>query len=572
MKFNKVTRVILILIVLTMIASFNVCYAAGIDGTTIVLNPGHGGEWTGCANGEKGLVEKNITLKIAKYLETELNKYYGVKVILTHDGTKFPNDDAGDLAARAMIARNNNADLYVSLHIDDAVDRSMNGASVYVTSRTELPKYKEGMTRLGNMILDNLGKLGIAKSKLGLVNNKLCNDQEPKYQYYDGSQADYYGDIRHCMKGDTDGLGPNFSDGSGIPAVLIEHCYMNNEHDVQFIDSDEDLKKLAKADADAIVKYLDLKLDGTVIDTLEVDKELVNLLLGENDKVTITEIGPKSVTNKKVTWKSMDEKIATVDQNGNITTVGEGRTTITVTSDNNPNMTRNITVNVEKEKLEIGNDTVNLLTDKEKYLSVKVSPSWKSSKDIEWISSAPDIVSVDNTGKIKALKEGKATITASFKDKSLSDSVEVNSVKLADNTKWEIKKYSEKDNKITKIGPNVSTKDFLKNVDITDNLKVTIEPVDKEQTLIGTGTKVIISEKSHDLPVDEYECLIYGDVNGDGQITPADYVKIKNHIMNVTTLTDLNYKAADVNRDNTISPADYVKVKNHIMKVSTIEL
>lgn len=78
-----------------------------------------------------------------------------------------------------MVARNNNADLYVSLHINDNKDTSVQGANVFVTSRTELPKYKEGMTILGNKILTNLNKLGIEND--GVVNDKLCNDREPKY-------------------------------------------------------------------------------------------------------------------------------------------------------------------------------------------------------------------------------------------------------------------------------------------------------------------------------------------------------------------------------------------------------
>lgn len=112
-----------------------------------------------------------------------------------------------------MVARNNNADLYVSLHINDMANKSVNGANVYVTSRTELPKYKEQMTILGNKILNNLNKIGIKNN--GVINDKLCNDREPKYQYYDGSQADYYADIRCAMKGDTeDTLGVDFRDGS----------------------------------------------------------------------------------------------------------------------------------------------------------------------------------------------------------------------------------------------------------------------------------------------------------------------------------------------------------------------
>ena len=70
----------------------------------------------------------------------------------------------------------------------------------------------------------------------------------------------------------------------------------------------------------------------------------------------------------------------------------------------------------------------------------------------------------------------------------------------------------------------------------------------------------------------EYTIVKLGDINGDGKITPADYVKIKNHIMQTNTLGDLYKKAAAVNGDENITPADYVKVKNHIMNGSNISL
>ena len=62
-----------------------------------------------------------------------------------------------------------------------------------------------------------------------------------------------------------------------------------------------------------------------------------------------------------------------------------------------------------------------------------------------------------------------------------------------------------------------------------------------------------------------------GDVNNDGKITPADYVKVKNHIMKKSTLSGKSLTAADVNKDGKITPADYVKIKNHIMGKSTIK-
>ena len=254
---------------------------------------------------------------------------------------------------------------------------------------------------LGNKILTNLNKLGIEND--GVVNDKLCNDREPKYQYYDGSQADYYADIRHAMKGDTEDLGDDFSDGSGIPAVLIEHCYMNNSHDVQFLDSEEDLKKLAKADGDAIIDYLKLRFPKDVISTMTIDKKSINLLQGEKAKVTAT-VGPNTAQNKEIKWTTSNEKVAKVDAQGNIETVGIGVAKITATSVDNPNVNKTVTVNVENKK-------------------------------IVRESSNKDIVEVSNEGKITAKKEGTATIKLTWKDKNLSDEIKVNVVELSEDTK-----------------------------------------------------------------------------------------------------------------------------------------
>ena len=72
--------------------------------------------------------------------------------------------------------------------------------------------------------------------------------------------------------------------------------------------------------------------------------------------------------------------------------------------------------------------------------------------------------------------------------------------------------------------------------------------------------------------IQEYLCLLYGDVNGDGKITAVDYTLIKNHIMDVKKITSqIQTLGADVNQDNKITAVDYTLIKNHIMDVKKIE-
>ena len=570
-KLFLIILAINIIILSTQIAFINKTSAKGIDGTTIVINPGHGGRDSGAINNSVQIMEKDLNLKISNYLRDYLNQYYNVKIIMTHDGINFPNNNEDDLAARAMVARNNNADLYVSVHVNSINNNSsINGANVYVTSRTELPKYKEGMTILGNKILNNLAKLGIKNQ--GVINNKLCNDREPKYQYYDGSQADYYADIRCAMKGDSLSYGQDFRDGSGIPTVLIEHCYLSSNHDLQFIDSDDDLRKLAKADCDAIVDYFELKLKSEIVTQINVDNENINLVVGESKKI-IANTYPNNVTEDELIWESSNAQVATVDSKGNIESIAEGTSQIKVYAKNNPNAFKIIYLNVEQEQIKIENSVTNILVGNKRNLKATITPSWlkNEEKQITWISDNPEVVDVNSEGEIEAKSEGTATITALWNQKDLRDSITITAIKVDEEISIEIKDYTVEKNNISKIGSNISKEEFEKNLILSDNLSYKIQKQNEEQAFIGTGTKLII--EYNEMPIEEYECLIYGDVNGDGKISSLDYTLIKNHIMDVRKIKgNVVEKAADVNGDEKISSLDYTLIKNHIMEIKMIDI
>ena len=60
--------------------------------------------------------------------------------------------------------------------------------------------------------------------------------------------------------------------------------------------------------------------------------------------------------------------------------------------------------------------------------------------------------------------------------------------------------------------------------------------------------------------------VVRGDVNGDGKVSSADYVKIRKHIMQTDLIKEnIYFYAADINNDNKISSADYVKIRKYIM-------
>lgn len=84
------------------------------------------------------------------------------------------------------------------------------------------------------------------------------------------------------------------------------------------------------------VKVASITLDKTVIESLEV---------GKSETVTATVL-PSDATNKDVTWSSEDKKIATVDANGKITAVKEGKVNIICTSKENSEIKATVAVTV----------------------------------------------------------------------------------------------------------------------------------------------------------------------------------------------------------------------------------
>ena len=94
------------------------------------------------------------------------------------------------------------------------------------------------------------------------------------------------------------------------------------------------------------------------------------------------------------------------------------------------------------------------------------------------------------------------------------------------------------------------------------------EGLEKNNGIIASGDKINISTGREEK---NYSIVIYGDANGDGNITSADYIAIKNHIMDVKKLSAEEKIWADANKDNKVSSADYIAIKNHIMDVQKIK-
>ena len=114
----------------------------GIRGKIIVLDPGHGGSDPG-AIGPTGLQEKQVTLPIAEYLKSILEAK-GAKVILTRttDVDVYGPHASGvdELQARVNVANGNQADAFISIHINSFSNPNVGGIATYYFDGSEQSK------------------------------------------------------------------------------------------------------------------------------------------------------------------------------------------------------------------------------------------------------------------------------------------------------------------------------------------------------------------------------------------------------------------------------------------------
>lgn len=162
----------------------------------------------------------------------------------------------------------------------------------------------------------------------------------------------------------------------------------------------------------------DVKVTG-----ISLDKNNLELKIGDTYTLTST-ITPNNATNKEVEWSSNNSDVATVE-NGKIVAKNKGEAKITVKSkDTGVSATCNVKVVKKVTEISISESAVNLNVGDESTLNYTIGPDDATNKEVEWISSNSDVVSVDN-GKVIAKKTGTTNITVKSKDTGISASCKI---------------------------------------------------------------------------------------------------------------------------------------------------
>lgn len=222
----------------------------------VVLDPGHGGHDPG-AVGPKGLYEKNVVLDIALRTRAMLSKEPDLEVFLTRDKDLFL-----PLEERTAIARNKDADLFVSIHVNASPNRNARGIETYLLNWTNdeeairvaarendisVKKMKEKMEKYRNeldVILSDLSRDYKREESMKLasyVQNSLVSDVSTVYRKTANlgvKQALFYVLV-----------------GASMPSILAEVSFISNPEEEKLLSKESYRNMLAGSIASGIRAY-----------------------------------------------------------------------------------------------------------------------------------------------------------------------------------------------------------------------------------------------------------------------------------------------------------------------------
>lgn len=164
----------------------------------------------------------------------------------------------------------------------------------------------------------------------------------------------------------------------------------------------------------------------TVVDTVKVAGISLNkkeLTIKEKTKSQLTAtLSPSNATDKKITWRSSNTNIVTVDQSGNLTAINPGTATITVVSNDGGYVAVcKITVEAISKKvtsISLNQKELSMISGEKQTLKVTIKPDYAENKNVTWLSSDDKIATVNN-GEITAINPGTAEIKVTSIDGNL---------------------------------------------------------------------------------------------------------------------------------------------------------
>jgi len=218
----------------------------------VAIDAGHGGEDPG-AIGAAGTHEKDLTLNIANQLAKKIDAQKGMKALIIREGDYYIKH-----RKRFEKARQNNADLFVSIHADAFHSSKVNGASVYILSQrgasSEAAKWlaasENKSDQIGGVVIEDKQDM-LSKVLYDLSQNSALEESHKAAQSVHAS-------MKKVVKLHGQGFGQaNFLvlKSPDVPSMLVETGYISNPSDEKKLKDAKHVSTLTHQIAEGIRNY-----------------------------------------------------------------------------------------------------------------------------------------------------------------------------------------------------------------------------------------------------------------------------------------------------------------------------
>jgi N-acetylmuramoyl-L-alanine amidase len=239
----------------------------------VVVDAGHGGSFEGAS--WNGWMEKNINLEIAKKIQA-LASQYNVSVMMTRESDITPgsNELRQSLEYIAAMPKNNQADLFVSIHANISDDK---GKGSYQDSKRGFEIY---IPRNSSEVYENSQKFG------SVLTDVIKSDYPIESTLKQIPESG--GNILILKK-------------ATVPAVLIECGYMDNQKDLSYLTDEKNQEKIARDILEGIRRYAtqNIVFSKPAGDNTSFSTTGDTLSFAEMGKINPWEIASMSVSRKE---------------------------------------------------------------------------------------------------------------------------------------------------------------------------------------------------------------------------------------------------------------------------------
>lgn len=236
-------------------------------GFHIVLDPGHGGIDTGAVHSH--IKESELVLKVANKVKSLLEQNSQLQVTMTRT-----QDRSISLPERVKLAENNNADLFVSLHANAALDSRAKGVEFFFQNNLPPDEDSLFLASQENQTVLSSGKENHATDELSKKSDIAAIIEDLHRQNRMFSSLRLTQALTHIWKNDENASQATIKQApfyviskTSMPAVLIEVGFLTNPHEAKKLTRDEYQNDLAQKIYSALVSYKE-KVDNSEAKTL----------------------------------------------------------------------------------------------------------------------------------------------------------------------------------------------------------------------------------------------------------------------------------------------------------------